>query len=132
MDRRNFLAGALALLAAAPKAAVAQGRWILLGSRMVSGTFSRDSIPVFRSRNPITALSFRTRGGEVQISDIEVIFTRGRSERLMTRVTARPNLQSRTITLRTRDREIRRVEFTYRRARTSSRSRITLELYGRR
>lgn len=132
MDRRNFLVGALAVLAAAPQKVLAQGRWTLLGTRMVSGTFSRDSIPVFRGRNPITALSFRTRGGEVQISDIEVIFTRGRSERILSRVTARPNLQSRTITLRTRDREIRRVEFTYRRARTSNRSRITIELHGRR
>jgi len=132
MDRRNFFLGGLAFLVAAPQAALAQARWTLLGSRRVSGTFSRDSIPVFRGSNPLGQLSFRTRGGQVEISDIEVIFVRGRSERVLQRVTARANMHSTPIRLRARNQEIRRVEFAYRRPRTANRSIITLELHGRR
>lgn len=133
MERRNFLLGGLALLAAVPQQVLAQGvRWRLLGQRTVHGTFSRDSIPVFRGSNPLSALSFRTRGGEVQISDIEVIFVRGRSERMPSRVTARANSNSTPIMLRSRNQEIRRVEFTYRRSRVPNRSSVTIELHGRR
>jgi hypothetical protein len=119
------------LLASAPHLARAQAGWVLLGTRMISWTSSRDSINATRSFGPISAISFRTRGGELFLTNIEVSFSRGGRERIPTNTRVRSNMRSNTIRLRTRG-DIRRVDFSYRRVSAGGTQRTTLELLGRR
>jgi hypothetical protein len=132
MDRRSFIAAGLASWAVAPPLATAQGGWVLMGSRMISWTSSRDSIMVTRTWGPINALSFRTRGGELFLTNIEVSFTRGGRDRIPMNMRVRPNVRSNTIRLRNRNGDVRRVDFTYRRVNGGGSMRTTLELFGRR
>jgi hypothetical protein len=133
VDRRGFIAGGVALLAAMPRFAVAQAGWMLLGSRTVNWTSGRDSIMVARARGPLSALSFRARGGEIFINSIEVSFAGGGRERLPMNMPLRPNLRSNAIRLRGPARDIRRVDFRFRRATPRGTTRRTVvELFGRR
>jgi hypothetical protein len=132
MDRRAFLAGSLAAVAAAPGIAVAQAGWVLLGTRNINWGMSRDTFVVTRNRDPVQAISFRTRGGEVFITDVEVFFVGGgRPERIPTRSRIRPNSRSNSIRLRTTDRAISRVDFHYNKRFWGRRASTALELHGR-
>lgn len=135
MDRRNFVVGGVALFAAAPQLADAQGAgWTLLGSRTVNWASSRDSILV-RSIGPMSALSFRTHGGELFITEVELFFSRGgpAPRRMPVSLRVRPNRRSSPVFLRGDGRDIRRIDFRYRRvnARGATR-RTTVEVFGRR
>ena len=134
MDRRNFIVGGVALCAAAPQLASAQGAgWTLLGSRTVNWTTNRDSILV-RAAGPISALSFRTRGGELFITDIEVFFGRGGApSRIPVNTRVQPNRRSNPIWVRGSNRDIRRIDFRYRRVNSRGGTRrTTVEVFGRR
>jgi hypothetical protein len=133
VDRRHFIAGGVALWAAAPQLAVAQAGWTLLGSRTVNWASGRDSIMVSRSRSPFSALSFRARGSEIFLTSVEVSFAQGGRERLPVNMRLRSNLPSNSIRLSGPAREIRRVDFRFRRATPGGTSRrTTVQLFGRR
>lgn len=129
MDRRAFLAASLAAVAA-PGLAIAQPGWVLLGTLNVNWGRNRDSFWVTRNRSPMDSISFRTRTGEVFITNVEVFFVRGMSERIPTRSRIRPQSRSNAIRLRNNTRAISRVDFNYSKPR-SSRISTRLELYGR-
>lgn len=132
MDRRSFIAGGAAFWAATPHLAAAQAGWILLGSRTVNWAAGGDRISV-RTAGPISALSFRTRGGELFITNVEVSFSKGGQERIPVNMRIRPNVRSNVVRLRNTSRDLRRIDFRYRRV--SSRgatTRTTVEVFGRR
>jgi hypothetical protein len=133
VDRRRFIAGGVAFWAAMPGLAVAQAGWILLGSRTVNWASGRDSIMVARARGPLSALSFRARGGEIFMKNVEVSFVSGGRERLPMNTRLHSNLRSGAISLRGPARDIRRVDFRYRRVTPRGATRRTVvELFGRR
>jgi hypothetical protein len=132
MDRRSFIAGGAALWAAMPQLATAQAGWVRLGSRTVNWASGRDSITV-RAAGPIGALSFRTRGGEIFITSVEVLFSRGRQERIPVNMRVRSNVRSNIVRLRTPSSDIRRIDFRFRRVSAGGSMRTTtLEVFGRR
>jgi hypothetical protein len=132
MDRRSFIAGGAALWAATPQLAEAQAGWVLLGSRTVNWAAGGDSITV-RAGGPVSALSFRTRGGEIFITNVEVSFNRGGQERIPVNMRIRPNMRSNVVRLQSSNREIRRIHFRYRRVNTRGPAmRTTIEVFGRR
>jgi hypothetical protein len=131
VDRRSFIA-AVALWAATPRLAAAQG-WVLLGSRTINWASGRDSIMASRAWRPVSMLSFRTRGGEIFLTNVEVSFTTGGRERIPVHMWARQNLRSNPIRLRNLNRDIRRIDFSYRRvAPGRGAMRTTLDVFGRR
>jgi hypothetical protein len=132
MDRRGFIAGGAAFWALMPQLATAQAGWVLLGSQTVNWTSGRDSIMVRRA-GPVGALSFRTRGGEIFITNVEVAFSRGSLERIPVNMRVRSSVRSKSVWLRTPRSDIRRIDFRFRRAtpRGSTR-RTTVEVFGRR
>jgi hypothetical protein len=106
---------------------------MLLGSRTVNWASGSDSINV-RAVGPISGLSFRTRGGGIFITSVEVSFSRGGGrERIPVNMQIQPGRRSSTVWLRSRNRDLRRIDFRYRRV--SSRGgggRTTIEIFGRR
>jgi hypothetical protein len=88
---------------------------------------------VMRARGPLTALSFRARGGEIFITSAEVSFAQGGRERLPVNARLRSNMLSTPIRLRTPASDIRRVDFRFHRVAAGGTSRRTVvELFGRR
>jgi hypothetical protein len=132
MDRRTFVAG-IVLWAATPQLVAAQAGWVLLGSRTVNWTTGRSSITATRAWGPIGSLSFRVRGGEIFIRDAEVSFVGGGRERIPVNMRLRQNMRSHTVRLRNRNREIRRIDFAFRRVSPGGGARrTTVEVFGRR
>jgi hypothetical protein len=131
MDRRSLIAGGVAFWATMPQLAVAQAGWVLLGSRTVNWASGGDRIMV-RAAGPVSALSFRTRGGEIFITTVEVSFSRGGQQRIPVNMRIRPNLRSNTVRL-SGPRELRRIDFRYRRVNTRGATvATTVEVFGRR
>jgi len=128
MDRRHFIAGGMAF-AATPRLAAAQAGWTLLGSRNVNWSVGRDSIMVVR-RGPLSALSFIPRGGEIFITNVEVSFARGGTQRLPLNMRLRPNLRSSILRLRFTN-DVRRIDFWYRRPPPGRPPRTILDVFGR-
>jgi hypothetical protein len=130
VDRRSFIA-AVALWSAMPRLAAAQG-WILLGSRTVSRPTGRDSIMTSRAWRPVSALSFRARGGDIFITDVEVSYARGGREIIPMNARLRGNMRSNPVRLRNFNREIRRIDFSWRRVTPRGAPvRTTLDVFGR-
>jgi hypothetical protein len=132
VDRRNFIAGGAALWAM-PGLAAAQPGWIRLGSRTINWAGGRNSIVVARNAGPISALAFRARGGDIFITNVEVSFVNGGRDRLPVNTRLRPNLLSSAVMLRGFNRDIRRIDFAFRRVARGGPTRITtVEVFGRR
>lgn len=132
MDRRSFIAGGAALWALAPQLATAQPGWVLLGSRSVNWASGRDSIMV-RNVGPVSALSFRTRGGEIFITSVDVVLGGGRQERIPVNMRVRPGSRSNFVRLRAPSPNIRHIDFRFRRVAPRGSTRpTTVEVFGRR
>jgi len=133
MRRRDFLTGLAGLaaggLVAAP--ATAAGDWDFLGSRTVRWLTDRDVIHVGAGQGRYDRIMLSVKGNGVFIEDIDVVYTNGGHDHIVLRFHIPEGGQSRVINLRLGDRNIRRVEFSYRRPGDFD-GPATVELWGQR
>jgi len=112
MRRRELLIGVAAAVLATP--ALAAGDWVYLGSRTVHWGVDRDQIHVGIGKSNFDHILFEVSGNGIFIHDVDVTYSNGGHDHIVTQFHIREGGRSRSINLRgIGDRNIRRVEFTY-------------------
>ena len=132
MHRRGFIIGAAAVVAGSlVPPALAAGRWVFLGSRLVHWGGDRDVIHVGASDGRYDHIRFKVKNNAIFINDLDVTYSNGNIDHIPLRYHIAQGGSSRVINLRGGDRNIRRVTFFYRRP-TNIRGPATVELWGQR
>jgi hypothetical protein len=133
MHRRKFMPslGFVCLLLALTGVSIARigGQWVYLGEANVDGTRDRDNIVVTGARGQFRAIQIRVDRGPIQFDRVVVHFENGDSNpiRIAARIPA--GGQTRVIDLPGNFRNIRSVEFWYRRV-TPYSPRPKVRLFG--
>jgi len=131
MTIRTLAISAAALLAcsfAAATSAVAQGRWVLIGSQTVGFQTERDTVSG-RGDGRFRAIRVCVAGAPVQFRDLDVRFGNGQQQDLPVNRLVRPGTCTATLNLAGEARNIREVAFLYN-AMPTFRGRATVSVYG--
>lgn len=131
MDRRSFIHGAAALIAIPSVAQAVEGDWIFLGQRQVRWLSDHDNIGVGMADARFDHIRFQVTGNGIFLADLDVVYSNGGRDHIPTQWHLREGSKSRIINLRGGDRNIRRVEFHYRRPGDFD-GPATLQLFGQR
>jgi hypothetical protein len=121
-----FPASILLLLAAVDARA---DEWDRLGSRVVTFTAEKDTIPC-AGEGPVNALRIDVDDGTIEMYDMRIHFRNGEVHSPATRLVFRPGERSRLIDLPGAARAIAKIEFLYRSR--LPRGRATVTVFGRR
>lgn len=118
--------------AAAPKPADGPDLtgWTRLGSRLVNFKTEKDWIEA-TGEGPFRRLLLVVEGGDIELFDMKIRFRNGQVFSPETRLYFRPESRTRIVDLPGDQRNITRVEFTYRSLRGGGDGRATVTLYGR-
>jgi len=119
IPRVAALASALVLVGAMATGAMAQprdraGDWAELGCQRVSFQTDRDTIRVGRREGRFSAIRLTSRGGDVEVLDLKVIYANGEPDDIQVRHILRRGDRTRPLDLRGRERSIDRIEMLYR------------------
>ena len=131
MARRDFLVGGAALVLHPLAAGAAEGDWIFLGQRQVRWLSDHDTIRVGMADARFDHLRFQVSGNGIFVDDMDVVYSNGMRDHIVTKWHLREGSKSRSINLRGGNRYIRRVEFHYRRPGDFD-GPATLQLFGQR
>ena len=132
MHRRKFMpiVGFLWLLAVADVSIARIGdQWVYLGQANVNGSRDRDSILVTGARGQFRAIQIRVERGPIEFDRVVVHFANGDSNPIRIAARIPPGGQTRVIDLPGNMRNIRSVEFWYRRG-TPYSARPRVRLFG--
>lgn len=114
MDRREVIAGGLALGAAAFVGTEVQAAsWVLLGRRRVNGGLDFDQINVGRAAGVFNRIRLKVTGNDLMIYDLDVRYGNGANDDIPVRLLIPQGGQTRSIDLRANNRFISNVRFTY-------------------
>ena len=131
MHRRTLLLGGLALTSLPAIGTAAEGDWVLLGSRKVRWITDHDMIRVGMAEARFDHIAFVATGNGIFLRDLDVVYSSGANDHIVTRFHLPRDTPSRVIDLRGGERHIRRVEFRYGRP-VDFDGPATVRLYGRR
>jgi hypothetical protein len=131
MNRRDLLLAGAAFALVPSAAPAGEGDWVFLGQRQVRWLSDHDSIRVGVADARFDHIRFQVSGNGIFIQDMDVVYSNGMQDHIVTQWHLREGSKSRIINLRGGNRYIRRVEFRYRRPGDFD-GPATLQLFGQR
>ncbi len=103
--------------------------WELLGTQSVQGKQDVDTVKIGRRDGTFRAIQLAVRESDIDFSDLKIVYGNGRIQDVPIRELIRAGATTRVIDLRGKDRFLKEVQFTYRKARKGY-QRAAVDVYG--